>query len=177
MAWTPPKTWVSGEDVDFTEFNTHVRDNFNETAPGVASASGRLIVSDGVNSIAERLAVNATVTTTETTTSTTFTDLATAGPAVTVTSGTAALVIIEAWGSNNNASHQSLISYAISGATTASAGDVRSTIQTGTNEISMVYVIIETLTAGSNTFTAKYRTTNASGTASFRRRRLVVVPF
>jgi len=61
----------------------------------------------------------ATVATSQTTSSATYTDLATAGPAVTVTTGTKALVIVttafrDTGGTNNLA----WMSYAVSGATT-----------------------------------------------------------
>jgi hypothetical protein len=158
--------------------NTHVRDNLNETAPGVASAAGRMIVTDAANSIVERLPAADEVLTSETTTSTTYTDLATAGPAVTVTTGTAALVIVTASVTVNTDGGVGYISFAVSGATTQAAADSRSLNKRDTNNrgIQASFVIVETdLNAGSNTFTLKYRT--SAGTATFVNRVISVVPF
>ncbi len=181
MAWTDPKTWVSGEDVDFNEFNTHIRDNFNETAPGVASAAGRLIVTDGANSIVERIPSVATpVLTAETTTSTTFGDLATAGPAVTVETGTQALVIFTAQMANNTAGEWSAVSYTVSGATTIAANlDYALIYESSVADdlIEFGFSIVVGLTAGSNVFTLRYRTGAGGGTSTIERRRLSVVPF
>jgi hypothetical protein len=33
MAWTAPRTWVTGEIVSSSQMNTHVRDNFNAVMP------------------------------------------------------------------------------------------------------------------------------------------------
>ncbi len=179
MAWTAPKTWVASEDVDFGEFNTEIRDNLNETAPGIASAAGRLIVTDGENSIAERIPTKGFVTTSETTTSTSYTDLATAGPAVTVTTGTSALIIVSAQLRNETTNAFSRMSFAVSGATTDAANSNRSLatqVDAGDNWLSASYAILLTaLTAGSNTFTAKYVV--SAGTGTFQHRRILVIPF
>ena len=53
MSWTTPRTWVFDEVAGAAEFNTHVRDNFNETAPAKATTAGELIVVTGPNAIAE----------------------------------------------------------------------------------------------------------------------------
>ena len=179
MPWTDPKTWVASEDVDFGEFNTHIRDNFNETAPGIASAAGRLIVTDGVNSIAERIPTEDYVATSETTTSGTYAALATAGPAVTVTTGTHALVLIHAQQSNNTAGNYAAMSVAVSGATTIAASDAWTSLFESTladdRGPASGHILFDTLTAGSNTFTALYRV--GGGTGNWQRRRLTVIPF
>src|SRR3990167_2936372 len=56
MAWTPPRTWVSGETVTAALMNTHVRDNFNMTAPAVVTTKGDLVAATAANTIT-RLAV------------------------------------------------------------------------------------------------------------------------
>lgn len=52
MAWTNPRTWVLNEVVTSTLMNTHVRDNFNETAPAKVTAKGDLVAGTGANTIA-----------------------------------------------------------------------------------------------------------------------------
>mgnify|MGYP003139871490 CR=1 FL=1 len=61
MAWTSPRTWVTGEIVTAALMNTHVRDNFNVTAPAVLSAQGDLLYSTAANAPA-RLAKDANAT-------------------------------------------------------------------------------------------------------------------
>lgn len=103
----------------------------------------------------------------QTTSSTSYTDLATAGPAVTLTTGTSALVlIISGHVGVNTTGPGSSISFAVSGATTIAASDDYRAIQGGdsgynTSSITML-TKLTTLTAGSNTFTMKYRQTSAS---------------
>lgn len=118
----------------------------------------------------------AAVSTNQSTTSTSYTDLATSGPAVTVTTGTKALVIVTALiepGQNN----EGYMSYAVSGSTTVSAADsaalffYRNTADTVASGMSKATSV--TLTAGSNTFTAKYRV--SGGTAAFRTRSIFVI--
>ena len=178
MAWSAPRTWVTAEVVTASHMNTEVRDNFLETAPAVATVGSRLIVTDGANSITERQVVDDFETAAETTMSGTYTDLATAGPAVTVTTGTDAITIVSALMSNNTGGDRSLMTYAISGATTASATDNAAfRFEAGANQdISASKVVFEnSLTAGSNTFTTKYRVTG--GTGSFDNRSIIVIPF
>ena len=108
----------------------------------------------------------ATVATSQTTTSTSFTDLATPGPAVTVTTGTKALVTVSAY-LVNSGTQRTFMSVTVSGATTLSASDTRSlmTYITGGQELCMSFTVLLTgLTAGSNTFTAKYRVGFSTGT-------------
>lgn len=120
----------------------------------------------------------ATVDTDQSTTSTSYTDLATSGPAVTVVTGTTALVIVYANTYNGTLDKYNLMSFAVSGATTLAASDDRAgtirtrTVTDGVDLVGIIYYA--TLTAGSNTFTAKYKTDG--GTANFRRRRIVVIP-
>ena len=120
---------------------------------------------------------SATVATSQSTSSTTYTDLTTAGPAVTITTGTKALVIVSAGLSNNTINGFCFMSYAVSGATTIAATDTKSLqvrafvanqLLTRGSSVSR----LTTLTAGSNTFTAKYR---AGDTASFRDREICVI--
>lgn len=121
----------------------------------------------------------ATSQTTNTTAS--YQDLTTVGPQVTITTGTSALAIISCTsslpGGDNN--WESAMSVAVSGATTISASDnwklSVGPSNTAARAASRVIVFDGTLTAGSNTFTAKYKPTN-SVTATFSNRTLVVLP-
>ena len=56
MAFTAPRTWVSGETVTAALMNTHVRDNFNMTAPAVVTTKGDLVAATAANTIT-RLAI------------------------------------------------------------------------------------------------------------------------
>ena len=179
MAWTAPRTWVTAEVVTASLMNTHVRDNFLETGPAVATTSSELIVSDGSNSLAARRPEYDRVNTGETTASTSYTNLATSGPSVTVTTGTRALISIGAEMSNSGAGARAFVAVDISGATTVSAADLtafiyESSVADDEIQASMTYVY-ETLSAGSNVFKAEYRV--SGGTGSFANRGLSVVPF
>lgn len=178
MAWTAPMTAVANTVFTAAQFNTHVRDNLNETAPAKATTAGTIFVASGANSIVERVPSTAAVTTSESTGGTGYGDVATPGPAVTVNTGTKAIVMVSSIVQNSTASQNSYASYAVSGASTIAASDDRAVIITAaainqTLRASAVYM--ETaLTAGSNTFTMKYRVTG--GTGSFQNRRIVVIP-
>jgi len=120
----------------------------------------------------------ATVQTNQQTTSTSYTDLTTAGPAVTITTGTKALVIVSAYvqGTNNN---NAIMSFEVSGATTIAASDdfslggkVAGNFSTGL-DLRASRATVQTLTAGSNTFTAKYKCSATS--ASFEAREIIVI--
>lgn len=112
----------------------------------------------------------------ETTTSTSYTDLATAGPAVTITTGTTAIVSIGAgMRADGTAGDQALMGFEVSGASAIPPNSDDVILNANTEVIQAGLLLIVTgLTAGSNTFTAKYRTT--AGTARFSNRRITVVP-
>lgn len=178
MAWTAPMTAVASSVFTAAQFNTFVRDNLLETAPAKATTSGSLFVGTGVNTIAERIPAKQRVGTSETTGSTSYTDLATAGPTVTVTTGTDALVLTTCTVADSASGTNTYSSYAISGATTVAATDDRSIFMTtaAANQgmrASVAY-FEDALTPGSNTFTAKYRV--ISGTGTFGNRMLTVIP-
>ena len=120
---------------------------------------------------------SAQVLTEQSTTSTSYTDLSTAGPAVTVTTGTSAIVLITAGYANNGGSGPaSAMSFAVSGATTIAASDNYRGIVGGANTVAACIAAttkLTTLTPGSNVFTAKYRVTSAS-TGSFAHRSISV---
>lgn len=118
---------------------------------------------------------SATVATSQTSSSTTFTDLSTAGPAVTVNTGTSALVTVTASLSCSVADGV-YMGVAVSGASTIAADATKSLGWIGTTQptISASFMLTG-LTPGSNTFTAKYRTA-FSGTGTWANRSITVVP-
>ena len=109
---------------------------------------------------------SATVATSQTTSSTSYTDLATAGPSVTLTTGTKCLVIMTA--NMTVPAAGGFVSFAVSGATTTSASDARSLSHTPDSaagqRIQASAIYYETVTSGSNTFTMKYRSGSANNT-------------
>jgi hypothetical protein len=122
---------------------------------------------------------SATVATYQGTTSTSYTDLATSGPAITITTGTKALVIISSRIVHGTAGATGFVGVDVSGSTTISASDttclnLQSDYPNGYVTAQMSYVNrLTTLTAGSNTFTLKYKT--STGTCNFSNRQIIVI--
>lgn len=178
MAWSAPMTAVAGATFTAAQFNQYVRDNLNQTAPALATTASQLFVSTGANAIATRVPSTATVTTSESTTTTSYTDLATAGPSITVTCGTIAMVWFAASQANNVADHACLTSVEVSGASSVTASDNWAILSDGVTAGNFIrYGMAHAftgLTAGSNTFKMKYRA--GSTTASFQFRELLVLP-
>lgn len=155
MAWTTPPVWVVGAVLTAAQMNTYVTDDLNDLHRRTNPSTQ-------------------TVATSQTTTSGTFTDLATAGPAVTVTTGTMALVALRCQMSNSGAS-ASVMGFAVSGATTVAASLEDAISNVGTNEVRIgASFLVTGLTAGSNTFTAKYMV--GGGTSTFSGRDIIVIP-
>jgi hypothetical protein len=117
------------------------------------------------------------VATQENTTSGTYTGLTTA-LAVTVTTGTKALVIVSGAFQNGSLAAAGFMSYAISGATTVSASDdwgIATYLGTATNfqDRKSAARLVTGLTAGSNTFTTQYR--SGTGTIYYSLRSITVI--
>jgi hypothetical protein len=114
--------------------------------------------------------------TNQTTTSTSYTGLATA-TAVTLTTGTKAMIMFSAEIELAGTADRAYMSYAVSGATTIAASDAFSinikTNATQTIDAHSYAYIVTGLTAGSNTFTAQYKSSGA--TVYFNNRRINVV--
>lgn len=179
MAWTNPRTWVSTEVVTASQMNTHVRDNFNETAPAKASTISGYMVVNGTNSINQRVPQFTQTTAGETTASTSYTDLATTGPQISsITTGSSAICAVGCEMSNDTGGARGFMGVAVSGSSTISPNDNRAFIyESGSagDLIQATYTfIIESLTAGTNTFTAKYRV--SGGTGTFADRSLTILP-
>lgn len=179
MAWTAPKTFVANAILTAAELNVHLRDNLSETAPAKATTSGSMFVGNGANRIVERIPNGATVAPLEATASTTFTDLTTPGPAVTVTTGAKAVVIMNAEFYNVDNSY-AIASVQVSGASSIAPADTRAlthrSITSGiTPVIGCARVLwFSNLTPGNNVFTMKYRA--FAGTSRFQNRELIVIP-
>lgn len=180
MAWTSPRTWSAGEILTASLLNTHLRDNFNELDVAKVTDDGQYCVTTGANAVTTRSYAWQRIDTSETLVSPAgYSDLATVGPTVTVTTGTQALVM---WAANidcNTTGADSKMGYAISGATTAAASDIRCIRRDGMNASNAVRLMMwdfkTGMTAGSNTFTAKYF--GATGTHTYDTRILAVFPF
>jgi hypothetical protein len=179
VAWTAPMTAVANAVFTAAQFNTHIRDNLNETAPAKATTAGRLFVSTGVNSIAERVITEATVATSQSTTSTSAVDLATVGPQVTVTTGTSALVMWSCETTTDVPGQSAYIDFKVTGASlreAESATALRFTPSTnGYAHRAGTFIILTGLTAGSNTFTLKYWAGGGGATGFFANRRIIVL--
>ena len=206
MAWTAPRTWVAGELVTAALMNTHVRDNLLVTGVAKVTTAGDTTYATAANVVA-RLAigaatgarlgpnaalnapewvgapVSATVATSQGTASTSFTDLATAGPTVTITTGTKAIVIVSAGMTNTNAGAYTTMGVDVSSATTIAATDLASLfIVTAANYENRASAVLTfglggaggALTAGSNVFRAHYKV--SAGTGTFRWRDITVIP-
>lgn len=124
---------------------------------------------------------SAQVTTAQSTSSTSYTDLSTVGPSVTLTTGTSAIVLFGGrYDDDGNLGNDGYISYAVSGATTVAASDTFSCygIQAygGEMNVPLNYQHLVTgLTAGSNTFTLKYKKSGGTSTAGFSYRFITVI--
>ena len=117
----------------------------------------------------------AIVTTDQSTTSLTYTDLSTTGPSVTVTIGANGLALIIVSTGIYNTAAAKFAGVAISGASTVAASDdYAARNDSATAGVYTTSWLQTGLTAGSTTFTMKYKT--ASGTASFFSRKLTVIP-
>lgn len=160
MSWTDPSGHVysTGEVVSAATMNTYIKDNLLDLDRRATLSS-------------------ATVATSQTTTSTTYADLTTSGPAVTVTTGTKGFVTLTSTMSNNTTGAFAYMGFAVSGATTTAAADTSALIDqfyTGTAISRSSAGCTSTLTAGSNTFTSKYKVSSNTGT--FYDRVILVIP-
>ena len=180
------QTFVAGNVLTAAQLNAYLMDQSlmrvtSGTRPTAAAQGGGLLegmavyetdnnaicVYDGTNWNQITTEVSR-VTASETSTSTSYTNLATAGPAVTITTGTQALVYITAQSFSTSA--YAAMSVAVSGASTAAASDAYWNLSNVVgNNLAMTRVALITgLTAGANTFTAKYRVSAGTGTWAYR---------
>lgn len=173
MAWTTPLTAVANVALTAAQWNASVRDNLNETAPALATTVGRTFVVDATNSLLEVSNNGSTYTGggTDTTNSNTYTTL-TGGPALTITTTTKASILQTCRCGMDTAGSRCFYSHAVSGASTIAANDntaVMMDAHSVARQITMAALALQSsLTAGSNTFTANFRTVSNIGTWSWR---------
>jgi hypothetical protein len=147
---------------------------------GIGSTGNILTVAGGVPTWAAPAggitSANSTVDTEQATTSTSFTDLTTVQTA-TLTTGTKALVLITAKIRATPQYANVLVGFAVSGATTIAASDnsAMKIVEPYSQEVYTVTmpIYVSTLTAGSNSFTMKFKT--STGTANFADRQITVI--
>ena len=124
-----------------------------------------------------KAADTASVLTNQSTTSASYTDLATVGPSVTLTTGTKVIVAISCYTDPTGAGTTGAMSFDISGATTTAANNdfaagIFAYSASGGSGV-MTWVGTVTVNAGSNTFTAKYKRGSAA-THNFQDRYITV---
>ena len=118
------------------------------------------------------------VSTSQSTTSTSFTDLATS-QALTLTTGTKVLIIMSAEVNVGATTNKARFGFAVSGATTLAASETNNMVIQGNNsaasnnQVSNSFILTG-LTAGSNTFTAKFMS-SLGDSVSFAKRFLSVI--
>jgi len=173
MTWSTLPAYSDGNALTAAQV-TAIKDNINETAVAKATTAGYWFIGTGTNALAERSITSDKILTQQTTTNTSYVNLATVGATVTATTGTKAL-IHHGCQLFNSGSGSSWASYAISGATTVSASDEWAVTceAASTNSFRYGYSELHTVTAGSNTFTQKYRVGSLTGT--FDDRHLIVM--
>ena len=192
MAWTAARTWTTGELVTAAIMNTHVRDNLLETAVAKVTTAGDLAYASGANAL-QRLAIGATsrvltaqgagvlgwdnptlywattdVTTSQTTTSTSYTDLATAGPSVTLSPGQTMdhLIIVSGTIASGVDGNYNFMGVSIAGAGAAESNSIYSR---WVNDARFERHVLSAAVASGSTHTAKYRVTAGTGTFADRR--------
>ena len=179
MAWIAPMTAVANSVWTSTQYNVHVRDNLLASEAAVVTAAGQIVFSTAANTLAARTPNSAAVATSETTSTTSYTDLATTGPQVTITTGTIALIYVGCHMSNSTIGAASYMSYGVTSATSITALEDwgiswdGSAFASGAARIG-AWHYVSNLNTGSNIFTAKYKV--ESGTGTFLNRELIVFP-
>lgn len=124
-------------------------------------------------------ATGAVVATNQTTATTSYTDLATVGPAATVTIGAAGKALVSIYcACGNTGANPSFMGFAISGASTVAASDSQSIVLVAASSSQVIRFgctfLVPGLASGSTTFTAKYKA--GAGTGSWSDRSIVVTP-
>lgn len=183
MAWATPPTFSSGNVLTAAQLNI-LSGDLNETAVAKATSGGQWFFSTAANTMVARTpAAATTVGGDQSTSSSTFTDLTTVGPAVTLTTGTTAMVFFSAFAFHSSPPGSADMSYAISGASTIAAGTFTgsrvSTESAASTAAKLAFTKVNWvtgLTAGSNTFTMKYLAVGGVASATFNNRDILVVP-
>lgn len=184
-------TFVAGNVLTAAQVNAYLMDQSrmivtSGTRPTAAAQGGALLKGmrifetdtnreltyNGTNWCQTNTAV-AQTTASETTTSTSYTNLATVGPSVTITTGTKALVTVGTSFQGSSTNLLLYMSWACSGATTIAVADAQAVefqgagINAPIGRMSREFYV-DNLTAGNNTFTAKYKTNGGTATYEYR---------
>ena len=205
MAWTAPATATTGQQMTAAFWNAQVRDNFLETSAATVTTAGDIAFADAANSMGSRVALGAAnshlvstgsapvwrgITTdvdtaSNTSNSTSYVSLGdvlwgfAAEVEVTVTTGTAALVLFKCRLSNSTAGAFTSLSYSVSGATTVAAAtshDIFYESGATNNQAQFGGFDLRTgLTGGSNVFTLEGKVSAGTGTIS--RPEIAVIAF
>lgn len=121
----------------------------------------------------------ASVAAAESTTSTTYTDLATVGPSITLTTGTSVNLVMSATVNGAVGALTSMMSVEVSGATSVAAGDANACSQnvvvTSVDLCLSRVLPLTGLIPGVNTFTLKYRI-NGGNAVTFSKRSVAAMP-
>jgi hypothetical protein len=184
--------------------NAQIRDNLLETSAATVTTAGDIAYADATNSMGSRVGIGAAnshlVSTgsapvwraietdvdaaSNTDTGTSYTKLGAgwgfaAEIEVTLTTGTAALVLFKANLSNSSAGANTFLSYSVSGATTVAADDGFGIRYESSNADDIAgfggFDLRRGLTAGSNVFTLEGKV--ASGTGTIHRPEIAVIAF
>ena len=128
MAWTAPLTAVAGGVFSAAQFNQTVRDNLNATSTALATQVSSWFPASAANVLAERVPAQDNDQGSSTTTSTSGVRTDGLTTAVSVATGTRALVSIYANFSNapGGGSNRSWVGFEVSGATVIAAVDTMS---------------------------------------------------
>lgn len=183
MTWSAPMTAVANTTFTAAQWNTNVRDNMLETEGAKATTRGRYFVTLAANSIAERSWYVNSNNTALSTTSTSYTSLSTAGPTISSSTGTSAIVFWNCAMGSTTADAQAWCSVKVSGATTVAASDTWATMVDGmaaaTSSDNLIRMAgfhrFTSLTAGTNSFSMQYRV--SAGTGWFYQRAISVMSF
>jgi hypothetical protein len=175
MTWTALPAYSDGNALTAAQM-TAIKDNINETVPAHASNAGSWFISTGPNAVVGRSIDADSVLTQQTTTSTSYVNLTTVGPTIGHSVGVSAIISISCQMFNSGSTSSNWSSYEVSGATTRVADDIHAIsceAASATQAFKMGATFLETLTAGFNTLTQKYRV--GSNTGTFDDRHMVMM--
>ena len=208
MAWTAPRTWVTGETVTAALMNAHIRDNLLETSAATVTTAGDIAFADAANSMGSRVGIGAVNTHlvsdgsspvwrgiatdgdtgSSTGTPSSYVDLGNSGTwagfsgnpiSVSLTTGTAVLVLYGAQLATSSAGANVSLSYAVSDATTVAAADTHMIrYESGAADDFAKFGGFDlrfALTAGTNEFRLHAKV--GAGTATITRPEIAVIAF
>lgn len=180
MAWNAPITWTPNQTVFASTLNEQLRDNMLETMPARVSGANQYLTITVDGLVRPREIKADTVLASETRTSTSFGNLATHGPAVTLTTDSNVIVIISAAQAQETTAWGEVItSHEVTGATSVPPNDLFSiTInETTSNTIQASHVMThDALNPGTHTFTMRYRVGTAGNVGRWTNREILVIP-